>query len=117
MYIEKVIVVFHDSDRPMLKPLKKGFRHCVVVVPVDGGVFVIDPLSTGISLADVKKPYAEIKARQYTHVDAKVVRNKMLLPYSFTCVDVVKRILGLNKPFILTPHQLYKYLMRQQEGQ
>ena len=30
----------------------------------------------------------------------------------FTCVEVVKRILGISKKRVLTPYQLYKYLLK-----
>ena len=29
------------------------------------------------------------------------------------CVGVVKTVLGIRKPFIITPYQLYRYLRRQ----
>jgi hypothetical protein len=36
--------------------------------------------------------------------------DKAMLPSVTSCVDVVKRVLGIHAPFILTPWQLYKYL-------
>lgn len=32
-----------------------------------------------------------------------------------TCVEVVKTFLGISKPFMVTPYQLYKYLKKKDE--
>lgn len=40
----------------------------------------------------------------------KTTKLKPLTPSIFSCVESVKRILGLRKPFILTPWQLYQFI-------
>lgn len=118
---QDIWVVFSgETDLPWLKFLKQGFRHCFVLIN-DGQRWVsVDPLS----------PYTEILV--YHHVSPsfdlplwlegrgyKVVRsfvdrnnNKQAPIMVFTCVEAIKRILGLHKRFIFTPWQLYKALIK-----
>ena len=41
-------------------------------------------------------------------IDRKTARQSLFMLN--TCVGHVKQILGINRPFIWTPYQLYKYL-------
>ena len=34
----------------------------------------------------------------------------------FTCVEAIKRVLGIHARFIMTPWQLYRHLMKFQKG-
>lgn len=119
---QKAWVVFTgETDIPWLKFLKDGFRHCFVLIN-DGTRWIsIDPLA----------PYTDIEI--HYHVDSdfdlpdwlcsrgyKVVpsdinkTHKTPAPWMLcSCVESIKRILGIHKRLILTPWQLYQYLIKQ----
>lgn len=122
LYKQEAWVVFsHNTEIPWLKFLKSGFRHCFIVLN-DGTRWIsIDPLA----------PYTDIQI--YHHIDSnyplsnwlnqqgyKVVKanidkeNRKVSPFVFfTCVETIKRILGIHKRFIVTPWQLYRFLTKE----
>lgn len=119
---KKAWVVFcAQSDLPWLKCLKSGFRHCFLLLH-DGQVWIsVDPLSpyTDIQIhhhlgGGYDLPYW-LKTQGYKVVQATVNSNHQRpAPWmAFTCVEAVKRILGIHRRFILTPWQLYQYLQKQ----
>jgi hypothetical protein len=112
------LVVFGGhADLWWLRLLKPGFRHCFVALAGAGGWVVVDPLSHRTCVAhipisaelDLAGWYA---AHGLTVVAAKVFsssrRVSPIRPYS--CVESVKRILGIQAGWVLTPWQLYRYL-------
>ena len=101
-----------------LKTLRAGFRHCFVVVFQGNSAIVCDPLSNRMILGAVQPASPAIVAQWYrergfTVVAAEVSevprRGALLRP--FTCVETVKRVLGISAPFVLTPWQLYRHLL------
>lgn len=112
------LVVFADAtDLWWLRPLRRGFRHCFVALAVDGGWVVVDPLSHVTSVAHF--PAAQdfdLGAWYRQHGLVVVVVKKIspvrrvapLMPYS--CVESVKRILGIRARSVWTPWQLYRHL-------
>lgn len=115
----KAWVVFaENSDLPYLKVLKRGFRHCYIIVK-DGDHWVsLDPLANHIELqvhAHVPKDMdlpAWLQSRNTRILPAAINRrHKKAAPLGlFTCVETVKRFLGIHDRFIFTPYQLYRYL-------
>lgn len=116
---QKVWVVFSgQTELPYLKWLKPGFRHCYVIIN-DGERWVsVDPLShfTDVTVhhhlpADFDLP-RWLESRGMTVIAAPrghvPLRAAPLMV--FTCVEAVKRILGVHERFIITPWQLYRYL-------
>jgi hypothetical protein len=114
---EAWVVFTGQSDLPWLKLLKKGFRHCYVLLNDGDHWLSMDPLSNYIDVsvhnhvpADFDLPMW-LKTRGHTVVRAPVARIKKEAPWMmFTCTEAVKRVLGLHKRFILTPWQLYRHL-------
>lgn len=119
--ISRVYVVFVDETSLWwLRFLKKGFRHCYVLIAIDNKMtwLEINPMSnqTFISV------YQFLEETEY--VDNLKIDNKFIIceidvfdvglktaPISwFSCVEVVKRIVGLHSFFTFTPYQLYKKL-------
>ncbi len=118
----KFWVVFSGkTDIWWLKLLKKEFRHCFLIMN-DGVRWIsIDPLSA----------YTDIQT--HSHIDAKYDLPKWLKGQGyraifmfanhhhtrpapamfFTCVEAIKRILGIHHRGIFTPYQLYKFLQKQ----
>lgn len=115
---QKAWVVFSgQTDLAWLKVFKPGFRHCFVLLN-DGQRWVsLDPLSnhTEISVHHHVPPEFDLpywlENRGHRVVETFVERHKSPAPFMlFTCVEAVKRVLGLHKRFIFTPWQLYRFL-------
>ena len=121
---EKIWVVFKgEADLPWLKILKPGFRHCFLIV-YDGRYWLsIDPMLNYLDMrvhydvpADENLP-AFLWRQGYRVVRVRE-RAEPLRPAPFmvmSCVEVVKRYLGIHNPFIVTPWQLYRHLQRQEQ--
>lgn len=118
---EKALVVFSgETDLAYLKLLRPGFRHCFVVLHTPGRWLSIDPLShmTRIDLMDFPGEFdmAALLRREGLCVVETTLREAPLLPAPpmlCTCVEMVKRILGIHRWTIVTPWQLYRYLLRE----
>ncbi|WP_404383582.1 hypothetical protein [Caenispirillum salinarum] len=112
------LVVFSgDTDIRWLRLLRPGFRHCFAVVRADGAWVVVDPLSHYTALRVVPElagwdPARWFRARGLTVQPARVREPvRRLAPWRpYTCVEAVKRILGVRLPGVFTPWQLYRAL-------
>lgn len=114
-----VLLVFcHDTDLPWLRWLRPGFRHVFAALPVTGGWITLDPLSTRLELAFHPLPADSDLAgwfRRHGHIVLSTATRPpataIPVPLALlTCVGMVKRLLGLHAPFVLTPWQLYRHL-------
>ncbi len=107
-----------DTDLFFLKFLKRGFRHCFLFFGDEFQTFVLDPVSNKIELSllpfGVEKTKKMFEQKQISVI--KVCKNykpKMKVKTGiFTCVEVVKRVLGISNFFILTPFRLYCFLQK-----
>jgi len=114
----RALVVFVDQiDLPWLRWLRRGFRHCFVVVETPQGWIACDPLSNRTELGCIVGPSAGELAKFYRSAGLCVVETTVkkapprLAPVRlFTCVEAVKRVLGVHAPWALTPWQLYRLL-------
>lgn len=115
--IQKAYVVFTGkTEIRWLRFLRRGFRHCFVLLN-DGHHWVsVDPLSSYTDIlvhhvpADFDFP-AWMEKRGYRVLKAPITRSMTVAPIGiFSCVEAVKRILGLHKRWIITPFQLHQYL-------
>lgn len=118
---QKAWVVFSGkADVPWLKLLRPGFRHCFVLLH-DGRYWLsVDPMLNYMDVQLQKVPsdfdVADwLKQRGNIVVPASVCRDKKVpAPWSpFTCVEAVKRVLGIHARWVMTPRQLYKFLQKQ----
>lgn len=100
-----------------LRWLRPGFRHCFAVLS-DGQIWLTyDPLShrTEIKLHalpanfDVATWY---RAFGHVVVDTRIRPTpRCPAPWNpYTCVEAIKRILGIRARFVCTPWRLYRYL-------
>lgn len=118
------LVVFVDEgELKCLRFLRRGFRHCFVAVQSLHGWVICDPLSHRTDLCAVGLFSAEELARWYRDLGLLVVETRVReapfrpAPVSpFTCVEAVKRVLGIHAPWTLTPWQLYRLLCRSHPG-
>ena len=118
---QKVWVVFSgQADLPWLKIFKPGFRHCFVLLDDGSHWITVDPLSNYTEVLIHKVPHEFnmplwLKDRGYKILKASLDRKRNSAPWMvFTCVEAVKRVLGLHKRFIFTPWQLYRHLIKSQ---
>ena len=115
---EVAIVVFAgETSLKWLRLLRPGFRHCFVLVRRQDCWVIYDPLSHRTDLAVIVGPSVDELAEWYrerglqaieTTVRRAPLRSAPLRP--FTCVEAVKRVLGIHAPWVTTPWQLYCYL-------
>jgi hypothetical protein len=116
---QKAWVVFSgDADLPWLKILKKGYRHCYVLLN-DGEHWIsLDPLSchTEIMVHHIAPEFdlsGWLALRDLTVIPAEIKPKTSQAPIGFySCVEAVKHVLGLHNPWIITPWQLYKKLRK-----
>ncbi|WP_247883246.1 hypothetical protein [Azospirillum brasilense] len=113
-------VVFRgEAELWWLRLLKPGFRHCFALLHDGRRWVIVDPLSpfTDVSVLDL--PASFDLPGWYRGLGMAVtpalVRRGLTRPAPwgpFTCVEAVKRLLGLHAPGVLTPWQLYRRLTR-----
>ena len=90
---------------------RPGFRHCFAYTQLaDACCLVMDPRSNGldVTIRDTSAfPGVGHVAPAHQHFQ-RGWRPRGL----FTCVTAVKHLLGIRAWWIITPHQLYRYLQR-----
>jgi hypothetical protein len=113
-------VVFEDRPGPsILRVLRRGFRHCFCIVGSDRAWTICDPLKTRIEIVPLLGFDEPQLAGHYRrtgrvvlagHVAAGAApRRTRLRPV--TCVEIVKRVLNVEAPSVLTPFQLHRALV------
>ena len=120
-----VLVVFADApEKRFLGMLKPGFRHCFVLVSgLRAGEWIcLDPQSHRVKCeswcySPIFDPAAYYRGIGHhciwAHYPQIVTRKVRFGPMS--CVELVKRLLGISAFWIVTPWQLYRYLLQQGE--
>lgn len=117
IYTQKAWVVFtNQTDLPWLKILRKGFRHCFVILHDGEKWLSVDPLAHRLEIqvqsvpADFDLP-RWLEERGHIAIRAKLHEPQKILPLMpLTCVEVVKRVLGVRSRLVITPWQLYRHL-------
>lgn len=115
-----VWIVFSDhADLGYLKILKRGFRHCFALIHDGDHWLAIDPMSHYIdfSILPVDPNYdLPIWMAGEGLSIVRVTPNRSIKKPAplglFTCVEVIKRFLGIHRRRVLTPWQLYRYLQK-----
>ena len=107
------------ADMAWLRLLRPGFRHCFAILHDGHNWITFDPLSnyTDITVLHLPPDFDLpdwLAMRGYRVIRARLCRAvaKPAPVAVFNCVEAVKRVLGLHKRSIITPWQLYRYLMR-----
>lgn len=118
-------VVFCDSDALWWQRfLKKGYRHCFLILQDKSNNYLfIDNTSKRITFNLLENYQYENIPTLCRSLNAKLIKipvNEMMMSSNFnnssdpipllTCVELIKRILGINKKSIITPWNLFKYL-------
>lgn len=114
----KALVVFSgQADLRWLRLLRPGFRHCFVVLETPDGWISLNPMAHRTDLAVLPVTDAGDLARWYRAHGLTVLETLPRLPprrqapwRPFSCVEAVKRVLGIHDGFVLTPWQLFRYI-------
>ncbi len=113
-----VVVVFSDqSNIGWLRILRRGFRHCFAIAANDAGWVIMDPLSHRTTLHTLPPLAANeladwYRARGYRAIIVQLHEPpRKPAPFAlFTCVEAIKRLLGIHRRAIITPYQLWLFL-------
>lgn len=120
-----VLVVFADhAGCPWLRALRRGYRHCFVVLRAGSVWLACEPLKDRIELDALDLPSEFDLAAFYRQQGHRVLLGQRPSPTTrrrfalapLTCVTVVKRLLGINAPWVWTPWQLYSHLSSPELG-
>lgn len=115
----QAIVVFEDrAESRWLSWLRPGFRHCYCLVRAERGWILVDPLLHDLRVAWLDLPdqfdLVEHYVQQGRIVLAGFAENSGFGASTFrpvTCVEIVKRTLGLGGAAAWTPYQLHRVLL------
>lgn len=113
------VVFCARTDLAWLRVLRPGFRHCFLALNDGRHWLTLDPLATYTEVAVQPVP-ADFdlpdwyRAEGHIVVPAAVDRGRARpAPWApYTCVEAVKRALGIHDRWLLTPYQLYRHLRR-----
>jgi hypothetical protein len=121
---KQVWVAFSDESSVWwLKWLRPGFRHCFAIFH-DGRYWTtVDPLLGRIQIMNHDAPQdfdlLLFLRNNGLHIVSTQINTDMshrFFPTLCTCVEVVKRLIGVHRVTIITPWQLYKFLQQQNKG-
>ena len=108
-----------QTDLTWLRVLRPGFRHCFLALNDGRHWLTLDPLASYIDLAVQPVPAEQDLPDWYRRqglivVEAQVVRtHQRPAPFGpFSCVEAIKRTLGIHDRWLITPFQLYRHLQR-----
>ena len=122
VYSECYVVFADNTSLWWLKLLKPGFRHCYVILRLykTGRWLELNPLSNQFLAAIYDYPPdfdfpGYIRTRRNVRlcrVEIAAAPPKCAPLSFFTCVEFVKRVIGLHDCFIHTPWQLYQKISK-----
>ncbi|MBT4932606.1 MAG: hypothetical protein HOL66_07370 [Rhodospirillaceae bacterium] len=116
--MKRALVIFTDrTDLRKLWLLKRGYRHCFAIIEGRSGWAVFNPLSHYTEIETYPSLDEEEIAQFYQGLGFTVLRTqigevpKKLAPlFPYTCVEAVKRTLGIQVRAVVTPWQLYQFI-------
>ena len=118
---DRAVVVFAEETRlPKLRRLKPGFRHCYAYLRLEQGWIGMDPLSHVWEIRHF--PHWERDADLAAHlrrlgqcaltVPVFEPPTKLAPPLPVSCVQAVKRLIGLHSWSVRTPWELFLLLKK-----
>lgn len=115
MPVRAIAVFSGQTDFWWQRLMKPGFRHCGVLIEVGGNWIVLEPLAACLEVrvlpgASPSSLIRMLRRRHLVAIETAVVPivGSVLFPGPFTCVEAVKRVLGIRTFWVQTPWQLYK---------
>lgn len=120
---DALVVFMGEVSIRWAKLLRPGFRHCFAVIGRRGRWIVFDPMSSFTNIGAFSGPGIDDVAKWYRQFGFTVVKTKVQRDQSapadwrfFTCVEAVKRVLGIRAPWVITPWQLYRRIRQEKEN-
>ncbi len=117
---DKALVVFSGkADFWWQNLLRPGFRHCAVIVKSGQHWIALEPVSnrlqTRVLMNNPDSLAGQLLRRGLHVVETNVVETQLgfCVPGLWTCVEVVKRALGIKRVSIQTPWHLYQHLLKE----
>lgn len=119
LYCRALVIFSGGSGVWWLRWLRPGFRHCFAAVDDGTHWLTVDPLLHRLEVRASGLASAFDLAAEYRRMGLVVL--EIAPPETalraapvgfFTCVETVKRLLGLRARWVLTPWQLYRFLAR-----
>ncbi len=100
--------------------MKRGFRHVFIVIE-SGDYWIRQDGFDGMPTTEVTAPagydLAAFYREDFTVLEITVERIPVRgLFMQATCVGQIKAYLALNAPFVFTPWQLYRHIVKRLEG-
>lgn len=125
--MKRVVIVFSDHTQLWwLKGLKRGFRHCFMLLEQGNSWVLLDPRLDRLDIQIIPAMDHPELVAWYRRQNLIVV--SAYLPFDNThpakpgplvgpnsCVAVIKKILGIDKITLQTPWQLHKFLTHNKE--
>jgi len=121
----RALVVFGgQTELAWLRILHPGFRHCFLLIECAAGAsatewVLYNPLSNATQITiwpdmdgESLKSYCVSQGYCVVETYVRPLTHRILPWRPFTCVEAVKRALGVYSRGIFTPWQLYKFLKR-----
>ncbi|MBM3567172.1 MAG: hypothetical protein FJX46_00280 [Alphaproteobacteria bacterium] len=115
------LVIFDsDTDINWLHGLRRGYRHCFAIFSIGRNWVILDPVLNYARICafqvrpdyDLVTHYRLLGYRVLeTHVRRPRGKIAPILPA--TCVEIVKRALGIHAWHVVTPYALYNYLVKE----
>ncbi len=104
------MVIFDKADTKHFfsRWLHPSISHCYMMKPDKGSWLVYAKEMQTVNIYTTED-ISDILSTSYI-LKAKAIKQRRGLLMLSTCVGQVKQALGIRKPFILTPYQLFKYL-------
>lgn len=116
------LVVFRDSERRgagwwriFTRP---GYRHVFAIAERAGGTVIVNAMSHRLDADWIALPIGSYARELLERHGCWIVAYTTSIPPRpvhrpiCTCVEIVKAVLGIRAPWVLTPWQLYRWLRR-----
>jgi len=121
---DKALVVFtNNTDLPWLRILKPGYRHCFAVVQKGDYWVTYEPLCHRTHFDVFSGMETQEIITRFQELGLIVVETRIMIPQPklapigpYSCVEAIKRILGVHKRLVFTPWQLFTYLDNQNKS-
>ena len=119
--VTEAILVFEPrSGLGFTRFLRSEFQHCFCLVQHPIGWLVCDPLKHSLALDVIEAVEANELLCALAHNRRTILHLSLPAPTAcgpirlrpLTCVEIVKRLLGIEARSVFTPYQLFRYVAR-----
>jgi hypothetical protein len=113
----RALVVFSGRvDIPWQRLLRPGYRHCSLILEDGDQWLLVEPLASHLQVRRLGQASVDLRAR-LNRAGLTVVETRLQAPAGrvaplglWTCVETVKRGLGVHALWVQTPWQLHQFL-------